>query len=187
MKKIVILLLIVVAVAAGVFYFFRGEAVTDVQTDALKSFASWKAYDGKSTMGFTLKHPADWIVDDSSQDFVSFMPVDESGFNSYRVKASNKKQSLTQWLKANDKANSEAMGGQYDDRVISTKKIKVAKLSAVKRVEYADAAGFYFIQTYVKKGNYFYVFALQVGPSGSYNSKDEKIYNKILSTVQFAK
>lgn len=188
MKKIVILLLIVAAAVAGVFYFFRGEAVTDVQTDTLKSFSSWKSYDGKSLMGFTLKYPADWIVDDSYPDTFSIMPADGgSGFGGARFKATDKKQTLTKWLKALDKENSEAMGGQYDDAIVSTKKVKVAKLSAIQRVEYADAAGFYFMRTFVKSGNYFYIFALHIGGSGEYTATDEKVYNKILSTVRFVK
>ena len=115
------------------------------------------------------------------------MPANGNGFGSSRIKTSDKKQTLAKWMKVRDKENSEAMGGQYKDKIISTKKIKVAKVSAVKRVEYADAAGFNHILTYLKKGNYFYIFGLQIGSSGSYSSKDEKVYDKILSTVQFTK
>lgn len=187
MKKIVIPLLVILAVAFGVFYFSKNAVAPGTEADVLGSFSNWKTYDGKSTIGLTMKYPADWTVDDSFPDYVSFLPVDGNGFSAYRIRAGSKKQTLTQWLKANDKANSEVMGGQYNDYVISTKKSKVAKLSAIKRVEHADAAGFDFIQTYVKSGNYFYNFALVIRQSDSYDEEDEKVYNKILSTVQFAK
>lgn len=187
MKKNVIPLVVVLAVAFGVFYFSKNVVAPGVEVDVLGSFSSWKIHDGKTTIGLTLKYPADWTVDESYPDYVSFRSDDGNGFNSYRVKASNKKQTLAQWLKAKDKENREAMGGQYNDYVISTKKTKVAKLSAVQRVEHADAAGFDTIQTYVKNSNYFYALALGIGSSGFYTPEDEKVYNKILSTVQFTK
>lgn len=187
MKKIIIPLVIVVAVVFGAFYFSKNAVAPGTEADVLGSFSNWKTYDGKATVGLTLKYPADWTVDDSYPDYVSFRSDDGNGFNSYRIKAPNKKQTLSQWLKANDKQNKEAMGGQYNDYVISSKKSKVAKLSAVRRYEHADAAGFDTIQTYVKNGNYFYALALGIGQSGFYTPEDEKVYNKVLSTVQFTK
>jgi DNA polymerase III epsilon subunit-like protein len=190
MKKIIILLLVILAVIAGIFYFSKNAFAPDAQTDALKSFASWKLYDGKSTMGFTLKYPADWAVtfDENYKDYVDFVPADGNGFAVLVIEATDKKQTLAKWLKARDKENSEVMGGQYKDRVISTKKIKVDKLSAIRRVEYMDAAGFSLIHTYVKKGNSFYMFTLRMnGLTDKYTAGEEKVYNKILSTVQFAK
>lgn len=185
MKKIVTVLVIVLAVIIAVFYFSKDAEAPDVGTDVLGAFSNWKTYDGKTKVGFTLKYPADWTFDDNFPDSVSFMNADGNAFNAYRVKESNRKQTLGQWLRAKDKSNSEAMGGQYNDYVISTKKAKVAKLSAVRRLEHADAAGFDVIQTYVKSGSYFYAFALGIGPSGYYTPEDEKIHDKILSTVRF--
>lgn len=177
-------LVIVLAVIFAVFYFSKDAEAPDVGTDVLGAFSNWKTYDGKAKVGLTLKYPADWTFDDNYPDNVSFMKVDGNAFGAYRVKESSKKQTLVQRF-PKDKSNSEAMGGQYNDYVIRTKKTKVAKLSAVRRYEHADAAGFDMIQTYVKKGSYFYAFPLGIASSGYYTPEDEKIYDKILSTVQF--
>ncbi|MBI5753530.1 hypothetical protein HZA40_00085 [Candidatus Peregrinibacteria bacterium] len=187
MKKIIIPLVIILAVAFGVFYFSKSAAAPNVQTDVLGSFSTWKIYDVKSKVGLTLKYPADWKVDDAFPNYLSLVAPGGGGFSTYRVKAANKKQTLDQWLKAQDKQKRTAMGGQYNDYVISSKKMKIAKLAAIRRLEHADAAGFDILQTYLKNADYFYSFGLSIGPSGFYTPDDQKVYDKILSTVQFTK
>lgn len=188
MKKVIVVILVVLAVISGIFYFSKVNFTPDIETDVLGSFKNWKTYDGKSELGLTLKYPDTWtIYEDDFPDYVSFMEGNDNRLNVYREKAADKKQTLNEWLKFRDKTNKEAMGGQYNDYVISSKKIKVAKLSAVKRYEHADAAGFDTVQVYVKSGNYFYSFALGIGSAGFYTPKEEKVFDKILSTVKFSK
>lgn len=185
MKKFIIPSAIIATLIIGIFYIFNNSS-KNTQTNVLESFSDWKTYAGNN-VGFNLKYPSDWTVDDSFPDSVSLMSSSGNAFNAYRTKASSKKQSLTQWLKAKDKESKEVMGGQYNDYVISSKKTKIAKMSAIRRKEHADAAGFDFIQTYAKKDDYFYTFSLGVGASGVYTNEDEKVYDKILSTIKFIK
>lgn len=188
MKKNVGIVVAVLAVVFGVFYFSKMGLSPNVETDVLGASKDWKTYDGKAEVGLTLKYPSTWVIfEDDFPDYVSFMEGDESRLNIYREEVANKKQTLNQLLASRDKLNKEAMGGQYNDYVISSKKIKVAKLPAVRRYEHADAAGFDTIQAYVKNANYLYSFALGIGQSGFYTPEEEKIYDKILSTVKFSK
>lgn len=187
MKKVFVAILAVLAVISGIFYFSKINFTPDIETDVLGSFKNWKTYDGKSEMGLTLKYPGTWTIYDDYDfpDYISFMEGDNNRLNVYREKVANKKQTLNEWLKSRDKTNKEA--SQYNDYVISSKKVKVAKLSAVKRYEHADAAGFDTIQVYVKNGSYFNAFALGIGSAGFYTPEDEKVFDKILSTVKFSK
>ena len=191
MKKFLIPAVLILVLAFGGFYFLKdkGFLSSNIQSDVLKSFADWKTYDGKSTLGLTLKYPAEWTVtvDENYNDYVDFAPAKGNSFAALIIKDVNKKQTLAAWLKARDKELSEEMGGQYKDKVISTKKVKVGKLSAVQRVEYLDAAGFTLIHTYVKKDNNVFMFTLRINSGVKYSSADAKIYSKILSTVQFSK
>ncbi len=190
MKKIIVaLVVLVLALAFGIFYFSNKISAPVAQTDVLGSFANWKTYDGKASFGLTLKYPADWTVtfDENFKDYIDFSPAEGNGFAVLIIKDADKKQTLAQWLKARDKEASEVMGGQYKDKVISSKNVKVGKLSAVQRVEYLDAAGFTLIHTYLKKGGDVYMFTLRIMESGIYTAEEAKIYKKILSTVKFVK
>ncbi len=172
----------------GVIYVSNQAIPETTKIDVLGSFSSWKLYEGKSDIGFNLKYPTDWTVtfDENFPDYVDFTPSSGNGFAALIIPATNKKQTLSQWLKARDKENNEVMGGQYPVKIVSTKKVRVGKISAIQRVEYMTAAGFKLIHTYAKKGNNFYMFTLTIrDSSGEYTTVDKKIYDKILSTVQF--
>lgn len=187
MKKNFLLLVIASAIAIGGGLYVSDKLSSDTSTDVLGSFKSWKTFESKNT-GISLKYPADWTVDDSMPDTSSFTSdTSANTFSIFRTKGSSKKQTLSQWLKARDKERAEAMGGQSDVKIISKKNIKVGKQSATRRVENVAAAGIQVIQTYVKNGDYFYFFTLGVSSEGSYTKDEEKVYDKILTTVTFKK